>query len=510
MQKNILVICSDEHNPFMSSYRNHPTVKTPNLDKLAEDGTVFTNAFCTSPVCTPSRMSFITGKYCFDIKSWFMGFPLCDQEMTWGKKLDLAGIESNMLGKLDMCGPYQSAGFTKYKTDCRRPVMEQIPPPTPIALRLKGYTRADKWRHIVNAGIRKEGHVVSENKSKDDYGVYGHDVIVKNWALDYIKEKAEDTSDKPWALYVGLLYPHWPYCCPKEYFDMYYPNVELPKDFRYPNKDLHPILQEFQKGVDFKEISEENLRRVVAAYYGMITCMDDMIGEIIEELKKSDLYEDTDIIYTSDHGESLGEHGLFFKQCSYEGSVGVPLIVKSNDYEKGQVIDTPVSLVDLYPTILDMANIEVEDDRPGQSWLPLMKGEKREDPVVFAEYHGNFLPQDWYMVRDERYKYTHYENRNPSLFDLQNDPGELNDLIKVGGEEVKEIAKIMQEKLSKIVDTDKVSLECKKDFGLISEYGEDYTESITVKELQEMIEKNMFAGANTTIKPVDGKFVGEY
>ncbi len=511
-KRNLIVICSDEHNPAMCGYRGHKQVKTPNLDALAKDGTDFTNAYCNSPVCTPSRMSFITGKYPYQVKSWFMGMPLDDQEPTWPKRLEEAGIRSTMYGKLDLCGPYQSAGFSDYKIINRRPSWAEIPRKTPFDARLQGYTRKNKWTLITHAGTSENFEQNAPNGDFRDYGNYYHDRRVTDWAKDYIKDKGNSNteSDKPWALYVGLLYPHWPFRVPKKYFDMYYPDVELPHDFNYLNENIHSMLQEFQKGVAFEDINEEHLRKVVASYYGMITCMDDMIGELITELKEQGLYDDTNIIYTSDHGESLGQHGLFFKQCSYEASVGVPLLVSGPDYPKSQKIDTPVSLVDMYPTIMDMMELETEEDRPGKSWLPLMEGKKREDAYVFAEYHGNFMPQDWYMLRDERYKYTRYQNREPSLFDVVNDPLEMNDLAKIDSPEVRQIIEAMDKKMQSIADTDAISLECKTDLGLISEDGEDYTETLTFDQLQEGIKSGRFDGADTSIRAVNGRFVGEY
>ncbi len=508
-KRNLIVICSDEHNPAMCGYRGHPTVKTPNLDALANDGTDFTKAYCNSPVCTPSRMSFITGKYPFQVKSWFMGMPLDDKESTWARRLTQAGIPSTMYGKLDLCGPYQSAGFSDYKILHRRPSWAKIPREIPFDTRLVGYRRKGKWEQIVNAGSIDD--IVEDTKQgQNKIGHYNHDRQVTDWSLEYIKDKGQTKNDEPWALYIGLLYPHWPFRVPKKYYDMYYPNVEMPRDFKYPNENLHSILQEFQKGVAFEGINEEHLRKVIAAYYGMITCMDDMIGEIINELKEQGLYDNTNIIYTSDHGESLGEHGLFFKQCTYEASIGVPLLVSGPDYPKNQKISTPVSLVDMYPTIMDMMGLETEVDRVGQSWLPLINGENRENPFVFAEYHGNFLPQDWYMLLDEKYKYTKYQNREPSLFDVLNDPYEMNDLAKSNSSEIQKIISDMDKRMQSIADTEAISLECKTDMGLIGENGEDYTETLTADELKAGIASGRFNGEDVIIRSVNGRFIGEY
>ena len=289
---NILVICSDQHHPLMTGYRKHAFVQTPNLDRLAQNGTHFTRAYCNSPICVPSRMSFITGKYVHQIDSWCIGIPMDREEMTWARRLDRAGIPSTMLGKMDFCGEYQDGGFTEHKIMHRRKAWEEIPPETPWAARLKGYTRADKRAHVLRAGPESE---VLRNRQEESRGVvshFEHDRQVTDWALDYLKQKGRDSRDKPWALYMGYLCPHWPFCAPDEYYEMYYPDrLELPENARFPNPELHPALYHFQQALDLGTVTEDMLRRTVAAYYGMITCMDAMIGEIFAELENQGLAE---------------------------------------------------------------------------------------------------------------------------------------------------------------------------------------------------------------------------
>lgn len=492
---NILVICSDQHHPHMSGYRGHPIVKTPHLDQLAKEGTHFTKAYCNSPVCTPSRMSFITGKYTSQIDSWFIGCPLDQDEMTWARRLDQAGIPSTMLGKMDFCGEYQDGGFTDYKIIEKRGAFDPYPRKTPIDSRLEGYIRPDKKMHIKNAGIREDIVTDGSDGHNDRFGFYDHDRIVTNWAVDYLKEKGESNEQKSWGLYVGLLYPHWPFTVPDKYFNMYYNNpdcMKMPHDAKFPNENLHPALQRFQHSLDLGNVTEKQMRKVIAAYYGMITAMDDMIGRIMNELKEQGLYDSTHIVYMSDHGESLGEHGLFYKQCSYEGSVGVPLIVKGPNLPANQQINHPVSLIDLYPTIMDIAGLETEDDRPGASWIPFIKNQSHERPsYAFSEYHGNFFQQDWYMLVQGDYKYTYYINERPSLFNVKQDPLENHDLAL--DPTYQSILDDFESLLRTIVNPERVSYRAKKDLGLIGKDGEDYTKTLTVNELNRKIEKGFFS-----------------
>ena len=281
---NILVICSDEHHPRLAGYRGHPYVKTPNLDKLAARGTVFDRAYCTCPVCTPSRMSFITGKYVHQIDSWFLGVPLDPAEMTWARRLDHAGIPATMLGKMDFCGAYQDGGFSNYRIIERRGAYKPYPKQSPLMSRLTGYVRPDKREHIAHSGIRADVVTDGTNGHDDTLGFYDHDRIVTGWAVDYLKERAAEPVKKPWALYVGLLYPHWPFTVPREYFEMYWPDkVEMPVDFRIPeNPNLHPEIAHFQRAQNLTGLAEEDIRRTLAAYYGMVTAMDEMIGRILD------------------------------------------------------------------------------------------------------------------------------------------------------------------------------------------------------------------------------------
>ena len=413
--------------------------------------------------------------------------------MTWGRRLDQAGYHSAMYGKMDFCGEYQDGGFSESKIAIRRPAWGTYPRNTPWAPRLPGYKRPDKREWLVNAGPSGD---VTEPGIGDprDIGFFGHDLLVKNWAVDFLKAVKDKPSGKPWALYVGLLYPHWPFRVPGSYFDLYFPDsLRLPNDARFPNPDIHPALRHFQDACDFGTVAESTLRRTIAAYQGMITAMDEMLGEIIKTLKDENLYDDTYIIYTSDHGESLGDHGLFYKQSSYEGSVGVPLIVRGPGIAAGRTVENPVSLVDMYPTIMEMAGLDTPKELPGESWLPLARVDgspSQRRQYVFSEFHGNFFHHAWYMLVKDGYKYTYYVNDRPTLFDLRNDPTENVDLAT--DETFGPILKDFETLLRTIVDPETVDREAKKDLGLLGTDGTDYTQTLTVDQLNLGIERGDF------------------
>ena len=468
---NILVICSDQHHHEKVGYRGNPIVKTPNLGKLAGEGVHFTRAYCSCPVCGPSRMSFMTGKYTHQINCWHNRVPLDPKEMTWARRLDQAGIPSTCLGKIDCPGEYYNPGFTHYKGKLLRKAYTPYPLIEPQPRFVPGWTRAASRRLLQKAG----GAPLEDGQSREALGFYDHDREVTDWALDYIKEKGQDSSRQPWALYTGFLYPHWPYRVPKKYFDMYYPdNIELPHDAEFPNEALHPSVREWQQWNAFGKITDDMLRRTIAAYYGMITCMDDMIGEMIAELKKQGLYDNTVIVYTSDHGEALGEHGLFFKQCAYDGSAGVPLLIRGPGIPAGGRVDEPVSLVDLYPTLMEAVGLETERDRAGCSWLPAIQGRRHGYPdTVFAEWHGAGFRSAWYMLVRGGYKYTWYEYARPTLYNLTEDPDEMKDLAAIPA--YANLLGDFEERLRAIADPKATAMRAKRDLGLITPEGVDIT-----------------------------------
>jgi choline-sulfatase len=282
---------------------------------------------------------------------------------------------------------------------------------------------------------------------------------------------------------VGYLLPHWPFICPEKYLQMYDPSsIDMPLDFNLFNENLHPALSHFQhSGEDnYSGIRDEaHLRRIMAVYYGMITCMDDLIGEILDELENQDIADNTYVIYVSDHGEGAGEHGLFNKMTPYEASVAVPLVISGPGIPRGKRISDLVSLVDLYPTILDIFDLEPTDEEdvefPGKSWLPLLRGERQKRlDYIFSEYHGIYFRHNWYMLLRGNLKYIWYAKERPSLFDLKNDPQEMNDLALEPGyaSTLKEFEHLLRE----IVDPEATSDRAKKGFGLITEVGKDLTQ----------------------------------
>lgn len=461
---NILFICTDEQHPAIAGYRGNPVVKTPNLDALAADGMVFTRSYVQSPVCGPSRASYMFGKHVYQIRNWYNGTAWPKDEVTWARRVTDNGYCTMHSGKMDSPGLYDQLGFSEEWHSAKRPV--------------KNTTGADT-RFLPDNFRNAKGHLTVKTfdpahpKAKDN-GQYKYDRPATDHALGFLKERKAD--GKPWMLHVGLLMPHWPFTLPQKYYDLYKDvDVPMPIDARFPNPNLHPALQHFQKwdGLDVPP-DEEALRNAIRAYYGMVTCVDDMVGELIAELKKDGMYENTYIIFTSDHGDNLGEHGMIGnKHTPLEGSVAVPLIITGPGVKSGVAVDSPVAHVDLYPTIMEMAGANFSDpDLPGKSLLPVLQGKQAPaDRTVFSEWHGPGFPGAWYMLATKQYKYIYYERDRPSLFDMQADPHELHDLALEPA--CAEIIKTFEAELNRMLDPVGVARAARMDQGLITAEGKD-------------------------------------
>ncbi len=436
---NILLITSDQHQRSIAGCYGHPFVRTPHLDRLAAEGVRFERAYCNSPICGPSRISLMTGRHLHGLGLWCNGVPWDGRAQTWASRLGAAGYRTIHRGKMDVPGPHANVGFEDFQEPIPRAAVNPWPLREPRPYDLPGF-RFDgfmDWPHagqsreqrVRESGLAPDGLHVTNEGGTYRTGYYDHDRLTTDAALDALRRHGRQ---RPWAMHVGLVQPHWPFLCPQEFLDLYPPEcVALPVDFRLPNEWLHPTLRHYQATQnDFRAIAgEAHLRRIVAAYYGMVTCMDQMVGELLAELERQGLADNTCVIYTADHGEALGAHGLFDKLTPYEESVAVPLIIRGPGLRPKRVA-RPVSLVDLYPTILDCARVPLADteraELPGRSLLDTHT--LAHDRLILSEYHGIFLRDSWFLLVQDDLKYAHYVGQRPSLFDLAADPHELHDL----------------------------------------------------------------------------------
>ena len=461
--RNLLFIMCDQLRYDYLSCAGHPTLSTPHIDALAGRGVRFRNAFCTSAVCGPSRMSVYTGRYAATHGSTWNGVPLPVDELTMGDHLRPLGLRVALAGKTHFTPDI--AGMKRLGLDPQSPdtlLLRQggfepfdhyeghVKPPedAPYMRYLKArYTGDDPWSNFVVGAAGPKGEVrdgwlirnahlparVAEADSETAY--------TTDRAMAFIKEQA----DQPWCLHLSYIKPHWPYLAPAPYHDMYPPASHLPLAREaHELTDAHPVVQAYRRtdeGLSFGH--DEVATNAKIAYMGLVRQIDDHIGRLMAFLEQEGRLGDTMIVFTSDHGDFLGDHWLGEKELFYDQAVRIPLIVVDPDPSaaRGRTDDRFVEGIDLLPTFIEAVGGKVPDHViEGRSLLPHLRGHEFEArDAVFGELDYGFRrarkalgrqPQDCrgYMVRTSRWKYVEWPGFRPQLFDLETDPGEYQDL----------------------------------------------------------------------------------
>lgn len=409
---NILIVMSDEHDPRVSEPYGHPFVQTPNLRRLSERGVVFENGYCNSPLCVPSRASFMTGKHLHRIGVWDNGVPLASDEPTWAHRLNALGYETALAGKMHFIGPDQRHGFG-------RRLVEDI----------HGRFRMDPpdWRNDGPGNAKMRQRFQEAGPGDSLHQIYDDEVTRQSVA--YLSEPAR--REQPWALCASLITPHFPLIVRQRYWDLYYPDhADLPPP--PPDHDherLHPQSQRLNRYFDCAlEVPEEQIRRCRAAYYGLVTYCDERIGEILDVLQRTGQAENTIVAYVADHGEMHGQHGMWWKCSFYEGSVRIPFILSWPGRWAPGRRRAAVSLLDLVRTICERAG-DVGEDLDGRSLAGELEGSASDgDGLAVAEYEGHGTVTPGRMVRRGQHKLNYYLDEPPELFDLAADPDEFHNL----------------------------------------------------------------------------------
>ena len=275
---------------------------------------------------------------------------------------------------------------------------------------------------------------LSEELGRGDCEYLEYDRLITNKAIEWIrKQKKREKPDSPWVLFVSFVSPHYPLIAPPDFYDLYN-DANLPYD-NYQNlskNKLHSWVKGIRESWPYDDYMDEEKRKIaVQAYYGMCSFMDSNVGKLLSELKQCDIYDDTTIIYASDHGESLGNRGLWGKMTMYEDSASIPLIIKGPNFKKNQMCKTPVTLIDLYPTIFDILSLNhvaSEASIDGESLRAIANKTYDKDRCVLSEYHGAGSYGGAFMLRMGDYKYIYYVGHQPEVFDIKSDPNELQNL----------------------------------------------------------------------------------
>lgn len=420
---NLLVILSDQHQARAMSCADHPVAQTPNLDELAARGTRFTNAYTPSPICVPARAAFATGLYSHDIHLWDNAMPYTGAPRGWGHALQDKGIRVESIGKLHYRDAEDDAGFDT----------QHIPMHVHNGVGMVWASIRKEEERLYHKEVRMMGDTVGPGESS--YTRY--DRAVTDRTCDWLAHAKQDQA--PWCLYVGLVAPHHPLLAPQEFYDLY-PTDELPANKLHPRDGYkqHPWLEKMafaMVGEDGWE-DEQERRQAIAAYYGLTSYMDHNVGRIVDALHASGQYDDTTIIYSSDHGENLGARGLWGKMNMYEESAAIPLIVApapSTMSQSAATCGTTASLLDVSETILDHFDADLPGARPGKSLYALAEAEDDTERGVFSEYHAVGAVSGAFMLRKGRWKLIEYVGFEPELFDLVTDSEELVDLAQDPG-----------------------------------------------------------------------------
>jgi choline-sulfatase len=418
---NILLIMSDEHNVSVTGCFGNKIVNTQNMDYLAKNGITFDNCYCNSPLCVPSRLSFTSGKYASRIGAWsnHSWLPSPDYP-SLQRQLNRAGYESYLCGKMhyDRTRKY---GFTKeifesvYNQEMKdgkggRRDPDILDSPPGISERFGGF----------HAGDSSE--------------VLDHDSRVTKEAVKFLKNC--NPEENPFFLVCGYYAPHEPLVVSQKYWDFYRDKVPLPVIPPGHLESLPRNYQHLRVAFNVDDTPEDIVKKGRELYYGLTQWLDEEIGRILSTLKESRFAGDTIIIYTTDHGENMGEHGMWWKNCMFESATHVPLIVSWPSRWKGPQRRTEVcSLLDVVQTIADLAGAETPDDWNGDSMLEWMddNNTKWKDFAV-SEYFGHNICSGYVMCRLGDYKYVYhtkpdeYHSSEYELYDLNNDPGEYNNL----------------------------------------------------------------------------------
>ncbi len=412
--QNLLFIFSDEHSRDITGCYGNPHVKTPNLDAMAEAGTRFANPYVNCPICVPSRASLATGRYVHQIGAWDNAHPYAGEPPGWGQALIGQGHELTAIGKLHYRSEQDPVGFSEH--------IEALNVVDGIGDLLGMIRRPPAERGNVKDLAGDAG------RGESSYTQYDRRICAH--AERWLEQKAEKPSEKPWMVFVGFVLPHFPLVAPEAFYDLYDPkSLPLPKLTGPNERPDHPVLNALRGCMNYADyFDEERIRTAVTAYYGMVSFLDHHVGRLVRKLKETGLAADTRVIYTSDHGDNLGNRGFWGKSVMYDDSTAVPLIMTGAGIARGKVVETPVSLVDLAPTFMEaLGAAPMPGDLPGRSLFEISSEPDDPDRTVFSEYHAVGSITGMFMVRKGRWKLVHHEGYAAQLFDLEADPDEAHD-----------------------------------------------------------------------------------
>lgn len=403
-RRNLLIIMSDEHNAGYLGCAGHPLARTPAIDALAARGTRFGAAYCNSPICVPARAAFATGRHVHEIGYWDNAMGYDGRVPGWGHALQRAGVRSESIGKLHYRRAEDPTGFDR-----------QIEP-----MHLHGGI-GQVWgsvRDPLPAGRTAPPMLAERHAGESAYNRY--DRRIADAAIDWLRDAGRGES--PWCLFVGFVAPHFPLIVPQRYLDLH-PRDRVPLPWRPAIR--HPWIEAMDGYMQVERgWTDEDRQNAVQLYLGLCSYLDEQVGRVLAAVESLSLGDRTLVAYTSDHGDNVGARGLWGKSNLYEESTRVPLVLAGPGIARGATVDTPVSLIDLHPTILEWFGLPADPTLPGSSLLSAPD----PDRSVLSQYHAIGAVSGAFMLRTGRHKLIHYVGMEPELFDLGLDPLERNPL----------------------------------------------------------------------------------
>ena len=416
---NILFVMFDQMAALSLPSYGHPVVKTPHLDGLARRGTLFENAYCAAPLCSPSRFGMLTGRLPSRFGGYDNGAELPAEIPTFLHHLRRAGYRTCLSGKMDFTGADQLHGFEERLTtdlspsdfgwmpDWERPGLVQ------------------PWFHTLQS--------VAEAGPCDYSLSLQYDEDACHRAVDWLQQAVAGDESRPFFLALSVMHPHDPYQGPRRFWDLYDPaEIDMPVEGKRKAAGRNAVEARMHRLYDRDEIklSPRRIRDARRAYYAMISYCDDLLGRLLRALEIAGIAGNTIVIATSDHGDMLGERGLWYKMNFYERAIRVPLIFAGPGIKRGQRIRQAVSQLDLLPTFRDLCGDPADEGLDGASlWPSLMRGVAPAGSVL-GEYCGEGADAPVAMIRRGRHKFIRGPREETELYDLDSDPGELRNLAR--------------------------------------------------------------------------------
>ncbi|KAI1827190.1 choline-sulfatase [Xylaria intraflava] len=418
---NILFIMADQlAAPLLKMHNPESQILTPNLDALAARSVQFDSAYCPSPLCAPSRMSLISGQLPMKIGAYDNASQIGSDVPTYAHYLRLKGYHTALAGKMHFVGDQLHGYETRLTSDI-------YPGDFGWAVNWDDPDRRLEWYHNASS-ILQAGPCVRSNQLD-----YDEEVMYKSTQFLYDQVR-EGPDNRPFCLTLSLTHPHDPYTIEEKYWDLYKDvDITLPK-VRIPQEQQDAHSKRLLKVCDLwdQNFTEEQVKRARRAYYGAVSYVDDCIGRILKTLKQCRLDQNTIVVFSGDHGDMLGERGLWYKMSYFESSVRVPLLISDPRRFTPHRVKENVSTLDILPTLCDIVGTQLIPGLPmdGTSLLPHLEGRPGHDTVI-AEYTGEGTISPLMMIRRGPWKYITCPTDAPQLFNLERDPLELVNLAEL-------------------------------------------------------------------------------